>query len=256
MTNSPAVKVVRGDYSASDDGVFTPSEAVRDLSIVMALTGPAGSGKTYTALRLATLLAPEGRIAFIDTENRSALLYRKQFSFFHKGLVAPFRPSNFVKLIDAARKDAYDVLIVDGLTPAWRGPGGVLAIADGDFRGWKVASPEHDKLIAAIVGCRSSQTHIICTIRSKVDYAVQTSKVTGKLEITKLGLQPQQRDDLDYEFDLVLDLDVENTARVTKTRYGGYLPMGATFNKPGEDLANGILAAINSVKGNENDGAA
>jgi len=48
----------------------------------LALDGPVGSGKTYTALLTARALAgSDGRVAVIDTERRSASLYADRFAF-------------------------------------------------------------------------------------------------------------------------------------------------------------------------------
>lgn len=244
MSDKAAVKINAPSYDASVDGLFKPAEQVRDLKIVAAITGPSGSGKTYTALTLAKYLAgPEGRIALIDTEDRSSLIYRKRFSFDFVGLTAPFMPSNYRKYIEGARKAEYDVLIVDSLTPAWTGTGGVLDIAGGDFRGWKIATPEQDKLFRAITSMRGSKTHILCTIRSKQEYKTDTD-LRGKLEIIKLGLEPIQRPGVDYEFDLVLDMNTSNIGKIVKTRYGDYLPMGAQYTQPGEEVAALITQAL------------
>lgn len=234
------------NYDPTVDGLFKPAELIRGLKIVLGLTGPSGSGKTYTALTLATALAgPEGRIALLDTEDGSSLIYRKKFSFNFKGLSAPFLPSNYTKLIEGAKAAKYDVLIVDSLTPVWNGEGGVLSIANGDFRGWKAATPEQDKLFKAITSCRSSGTHIICTMRSKQEYRVETN-IKGGMDIVKLGLEPIQRPGVDYEFDIVLDMNTSNVGKITKSRYGDYLPMGAQYPKPGSELAALVLEALDN----------
>jgi hypothetical protein len=240
---SPA-KMNTPSYDPSVDGLFRAAEQVRELRIVLALTGPSGSGKTYTALTLATELAgPEGRICVVDTEDASSLIYRKRFRFDFANLSAPFMPSNYLKYIQEAKAKPYNVLILDSLTPAWNGAGGVLDIAGGDFRGWKAATPEQDRLFKAITSCRTSRTHIICTIRSKQEYKLDTN-IQGKLEIVKLGLEPVQRPGVDYEFDLVGDLDTSNVLRIVKTRYGDQLPMGARYPKPGQEVASLILEAL------------
>ena len=55
--------------------MFRPATKLK-LKARIALDGPAGSGKSYTALRFAHALAgPSGRVAVIDTEYRSASKY-------------------------------------------------------------------------------------------------------------------------------------------------------------------------------------
>ena len=53
----------------------------RNAKLRLALLGPAGSGKTFSSLRIATALCPGGRIALIDTEHGSASKYAKEFTF-------------------------------------------------------------------------------------------------------------------------------------------------------------------------------
>jgi len=76
---------------------FDFKPAIREnVSLLIALAGASGSGKTYSALRLAKGLAPTGKIAFIDTEARRGLHYADQFDFMHADMRPPFRPENFL----------------------------------------------------------------------------------------------------------------------------------------------------------------
>src|SRR6185312_8498441 len=80
---------------------FAP--AVRDqVSLLIALAGASGSGKTFSALRIAKGMAPSGKIAFIDTEARRGLHYAEQFDFLHTDMRPPFRPERFIEAIRAA----------------------------------------------------------------------------------------------------------------------------------------------------------
>jgi energy-coupling factor transporter ATP-binding protein EcfA2 len=236
------VKINHPTYEATVNTVFKDASILREPRLVMAISGIPGSGKTFTALTLARVLAGEGKIAVIDTENRSSLLYRTQFTFDFVGL-NDHRPSNYVSLIEAAKKAKYAVLIVDGISPAWTG---VLEIAGGDIRGWKVATPEHNKLIQAITSCRSSETHIICTMRSKIEHQITTNPVTNKLEVVKLGLKPIQREDTEYEFDLLLEMTKEHAAIVAKSRYNT-IPVGLEIQKPDREFANLLISALQAV---------
>jgi ABC-type microcin C transport system duplicated ATPase subunit YejF len=67
---------------------FAPARR-EQVSLLIALAGASGSGKTYSALRLARGMAPSGKIAFIDTEARRGLHYAEQFDFMH----ADMRPA-------------------------------------------------------------------------------------------------------------------------------------------------------------------
>ncbi len=184
--------------------------------IRIVLTGPSGSGKSYTALMLATELSKK-RIAVIDTENDSAALYANQFTFDALNLLR-FTPRYYVQMIEAAAQNNYDVCIVDSLTHSWNGRGGILEIAGGNIRGWKDATPQYQALIDCLIRYRR-QMHIICTLRSKMAYNL--SSETGSLVVTKVGLEPIHRSELPYEFDCVIDLSQQHVITVSKSRYAG-----------------------------------
>jgi len=57
----------------------------------------------------------------------------------------------------------------------------------------------------------------------------------GKQVPQKVGMAPIQRDGFEYEFDVFLDMDIENNAIVTKTRCPALT--GKVFSKPGADVA-------------------
>src|SRR5665811_318110 len=94
-----------------------------------AIDGPSGSGKTFTALVAATALAENGKIAVIDTEHGSASLYSDAFSFDVLEL-DNYHPNNYIKAIEMAEKQGYDVIVIDSLSHAWEGEGGALDLAD------------------------------------------------------------------------------------------------------------------------------
>lgn len=200
----------------------------------MALTGPSGSGKTYTALRMATALG--GTIAVIDTEHGSASKYADEFAFDTMELTY-FSPDTYIQAIKLAERGGYAVLVIDSLTHAWNAEGGVLDIANGKFGGWKDATPAHNALIQAIL---SSKLHVIATMRSKTDYAVEQDEKTRKQTVTKLGMAPVQRDGMEYEFDVVGDLDWSHTMRISKTRCRAL--DGKTIRLPGADVIDVLQA--------------
>jgi DNA polymerase III delta prime subunit len=213
----------------------------------MALAGVPGSGKTLTALKIARgLVGPEGRIALIDTESDSALLYADQVDFSHAPL-RTFLPRNYVKLIEDAKSGGFDALIVDSLTHSWNGKAGILEIAGGDFRGWKAATPENQALIEALVACRR-KIHLIATLRSKIDY--QVTNDGGKMQIRSVGLQPVHREDTPYEFDIVghISRSHELTFDAGKSRYPNL--EGLSFQDPGEDVAEIIKARLAQLNSN------
>lgn len=210
----------------------------------LALIGPAGSGKTYTALAIATALANGKRVAVVDTEHGSAEKYADLFDF---DTLTPdlFSPQVYIDAIHDAEQAGYGVIILDSLSHAWSGTGGALELVDraakrsssgNSFGAWREVTPLHNAMVDAIVGAK---LHVIATMRTKTEY-VQDKDDKGKTVIRKMGLQPVQRDGLEYEFDVVADLDQDNTLIVGKTRCP---PLsGGVYPKAGANVA-GILLA-------------
>lgn len=195
----------------------------RKAKLRLALTGPAGSGKTFGALVLAQGLG--GRIAMIDTENGSGDLYANMCDYDIETLAAPYTVQKYLSAIYEAEKEGYDVLIVDSLSHAWSGEGGLLDVhsqltsesrSGNSYAAWRQITPMQNKLIEAII---ASRCHIIATMRSKTDYA-QLQNEKGRTEIRKVGLAPVQRDGVDYEFTVVFDLGMDHSVTVSKDRTG------------------------------------
>lgn len=195
----------------------------RKAKLRLAITGPAGSGKTYGALILAQGLG--GKIAMIDTENGSGDLYAEMCDYDVNTLTAPYSIQKYLTAIHEAEELGYDVLIIDSLSHAWAGEGGLLDVHEqlasssksgNTYSAWRKITPMHNRLIDAML---MSNCHIIATMRSKTDYA-QLQNEKGRTEIRKVGLAPVQRDGMDYEFTVVFDLGMEHTVTVSKDRTG------------------------------------
>jgi hypothetical protein len=190
----------------------------------VALIGPSGSGKTFSALELATGLG--GRIALIDTERGSGELYADKFEYDTLQLEPPFTPKKYIDAIRAAEEEGYNVVIIDSLSHAWAGEGGILDIHDSStnasksgngFQTWKDVTPQHERIVNAILGAK---LHVIGTIRTKTAYEIVEND-RGKKEPKRIGLAPIQRAGLEYEFTCVLDLSVDShIATASKDRTG------------------------------------
>lgn len=192
----------------------------------MTIDGPAGSGKSYTALRFAHALqaAYGGRIAAIDTERGSLSKYVGenpdgipwQFDVLE---LTQFSPEKYTEAIQAAGKMGYGVLIIDSLSHAWEGAGGALEIKDrqggNQYTAWRAVTPIHNRMIDAIL---QSPCHVITSMRSRMEYVQEVDQATGKIAIRKVGLSPVQRPGMEYEFDLVCDIDWSHIMTVSKSR--------------------------------------
>lgn len=192
----------------------------------MALDGPAGSGKTLTALRFAHGLGK--KIAVINTESGAV---EKYLGMAPDGMpfdfdiceLPDFSPTRYTQIIQEAGRSGYDVLIIDSLSHAWAGSGGALELKDrkggNSFTAWKEITPMHNQLIEAIL---RSPCHVIATMRSKMEYVLEEeidAKTGAKKSVPKkVGMAPIQRQGMEYEFDIVADLDWSHTMSVSKSR--------------------------------------
>ena len=190
----------------------------------IAVTGPSGSGKTFSALAWATELAgADGKIAVIDTERDSAKLYADRFNFDTLSLGAPYHPDRLVEILKVAEQEGYAVVVIDSLTHFYNGAGGLLEIVDlagaaakgNGFAGWKVGTPIQQKMVDAILNFNG---HIISTMRAKTEYTLEKDERTGRTAPKKVGMAPQQRDGIEYEFTLVVEMDTEHRTIIGKTR--------------------------------------
>ena len=188
-------------------------KAAREKSrLRLAIEGAAGSGKTMSALKLASGLG--GKIALIDTEVGSASLYADKFDFDVLELTAPFTPERFTEAIKVAEKEGYDIVIVDSITPEWQGEGGCLEIQNklgGKYTDWAKVTPRHNKFIASILG---SKIHVIVTCRTKAVYNYDENSK----KVTKQGTAPIQREGLDFELTVVFSVNENHMATATKDR--------------------------------------
>lgn len=212
------------------------------LKARLMLSGPAGSGKTWSALDIATVLGD--RILVIDTEKESALTYADQFTFTHLPWHAPFEPRELAQvLVEAATE--HDVIIVDSFSHFWTGSGGTLDIAGGRFGGWKTARPAQGDVVDGIL---STPAHVIVCVRSKMEYAQEEVVESGrkKQTVKKLGMAPQQDGTLEYELNLAAELDIDHRINISKSRSTA-VPVGRGYTSGhAADLAKDYLEWLTS----------
>lgn len=186
------------------------------------LSGPSGSGKTFSALRIARAFGP--KILVIDSENGSSEKYADVF-IFDVLVMTSFDPRAYMQAI-RDHEGAYDALVIDSLSHAWAGPGGLLEIVDDiaaraaaaggekdTHSAWRDGGSIQEAFVRSILDCK---TNVIGTVRSK--QKTVRKKVNGKTTIEKIGLQSVQREGLDYEFDVVGRLDMKSNLFIEKTR--------------------------------------
>jgi hypothetical protein len=231
MTTNPFVKAVKSQ-----------------VKLRLALDGPSGSGKTYTALIAATVLAKGGKIAVIDTERKSSSLYSDKFSF-DAVFLDTFSPKSYIDMIKAAEENGYAVIVIDSLSHAWEGEGGALDMVDAatrrsqsgnSYTAWKDVTPIHRKLIDAML---QSPCHIIATMRTKVEYVIETND-RGKSVPRKVGMAPIQRQGMEYEFTIVGDMDTDHNLIISKSRCDFFADK--VENKPSAKFFEPLMSWLNS----------
>ena len=206
----------------------------------MTLDGPAGSGKTFTGLRFAHALIAEfgGRIALIDTERGSASKYAGDAPDgipwnFDVLELTQFSPERYTEAIVDAGRSGYSVLVIDSLSHAWEGVGGALEMkqrAGESWSAWRNITPIHNRMVDAIL---QAPCHVITTMRSRMEY-IQETDDRGRTTIRKVGLAPIQRPGMEYEFDLVCDLDWNHILTVSKSRCSAVTDL--MMEKPGPEF--------------------
>jgi KaiC/GvpD/RAD55 family RecA-like ATPase len=222
------------------NNLFTPATKAK---LRLAIDGPAGSGKTYTALTAATAIADGGKIALIDSEAASASIYADKFSF-DTAVLPDYHPNTYIQYLHAAEQAGYAVVVIDSISHEWDS---CLELVDkfaarnkgNSFGGWGEVTPLHKAFVEAI---QNSPIHVIVTMRSKMDH-VQERDANGRTIIRKVGLQPIQRPGAEYEFTILCSMDVDHNLAVSKSRMDAIAD--AVIRKPGQDFFRKILAWLN-----------
>lgn len=237
--------------------IFEPVSRAKSKARI-AITGPSGSGKTLSALYLAYGLTGDwSRIAFIDTEHERARFYadREDLSvgkFMYAQMKPPYTPDKYIDYVRSAADAVGEngVVIVDSFSHAWDNEGGVLDIKSeiakrqgkNDYTAWDEAGKIQNNLVNTIL---SADCHTIITMRTKMAYAMEIND-RGKTVPVKIGLAPIQRENTEYEFDVVFQLDRQHNATLSKDttfldRWSGMITpelgkqLGDWLNK-GEDV--------------------
>lgn len=194
----------------------------------IAMTGPSGAGKTLSALYLAYGLTGDWqKVALIDTEHERGRFYADRSdlgtgAFLYAALTPPYSPEKYIDYVRSAAQAVGEngVVIVDSFSHAWDNEGGVLDIKSeiakrqgkNDYTAWDEAGKIQNALVNALL---SVPCHTIITMRTKMAYAMEIND-KGKTVPVKIGLAPVQRDSVEYEFDICLQINREHIACASK----------------------------------------
>jgi hypothetical protein len=190
--------------------VFEARPAVRSkVPMWINLVGPSGTGKTYSALRLATGMAKiygDG-VSVIDTEARRSEHYADLFKFNIVDFKAPFGPEDYWAAVEHCLRQGAKTIVIDSMSHEWEGEGGVLETHEVeasrlaekwrstpekcDQAAWQAAKKPHRRMLSRMV--QSGANFILC-YRAK-----EKLKVIPGQQPRPLGWQPVGPDDLAYE---------------------------------------------------------
>jgi hypothetical protein len=173
------------------------------------------------------------RYAVIDTEARSASKYADRYQFVVDNLTDKTVDS-YIASMHSAHEAGYQVLVIDSLSHAWRELTDEVdrltqaSTSKNSILSWAKINPKQKRLVEAILGFPG---HLIATMRSKTEWVIGEGR-GGKMAPEKIGLAPEQGKGLEYEFDLLVELNQKHQAIITKDRTGKF--QDETIDKPGE----------------------
>jgi hypothetical protein len=215
----PPVHSARPQQAPQDDGEFAfrpASKAGRKARL--SIQGMSGSGKTWTGLSIAHGLSEGRKFAVIDTEKGAASLYAG-----HRGIqfdtlaMDRYDPRDLARALEAAAAAGYPTVFVDSLSHFWKGTDGTLDQVEkakskyggNKFAGWKDGTPLQNDMVAAILAYPG---HVVASMRSYTEWVLDNGKPQ------RVGMRPEQRKGIEYEFDVAVAMDLDNTLEVLKSR--------------------------------------
>jgi len=203
---------------------YTFRKAIREeVGLLVGLIGASGSGKSFSAMRLASgMCAPGERFAVIDTEKRRALHYADRFDFDHAQMNEPFRPDAYADAIASAAKAGYKVIVVDSMSHEWSGVGGVLEYQEEELQ--RMAGDDWKKResckMAAWIKPKSAHKHMIQRLLQVNAHLILCFRAEEKVKMEKdaqnktvivpIGWQPICSKELPYELTVSMLLTPEN----------------------------------------------
>jgi hypothetical protein len=232
------------------------------VNLIIGLAGGTGSGKTYSAMKMASGIAGGKPFAVIDTERGRAKHYAREFVFDHCDIDAPFRPEKYARAIIAADDAGYPVIVVDSMSHEWAGEGGILdwqeeeldRMAGDDWKkresckmaAWIKPKMDHKKMVQRLLQVRA---HLILCFRAeeKVEMVKGDDgkmKIVPKTTLTGLdGWVPICEKSLPYELtaSFLLTADAPGVPKPIKLQqqHRAMFPLG----KPIDEAAGQRIAA-------------
>jgi hypothetical protein len=208
---------------------FSDEPATRkETPLLLGFVGPSGTGKTYSALRVATGIqrVTGGEIFGIDTESERMCHYaplkgekadptRGKFQFRHVPFGAPFDPLKYLAAIEHCVSSGASVVIIDSMSHEHDGVGGVLeqhhseslrlaeqyktSIDVVNFSAWGAPKAKRTKLLNTII--TDLKIHVLFCFRAKKKISLPTKKQkeAGQRQPIDQGYMPIAGHEFVYE---------------------------------------------------------
>lgn len=172
----------------------------RDTHLLIALAGASGSGKTFSAMNLATGICGDKPFAVIDTEAGRALHYADQFNFKHADFAPPFTPERYLEAVKAAEAAGFEAIVIDSMSHEFDGEGGIMDMAEkSNMKGpgaWKDPKMRHKKMMNAFLQVRC---HLIFCLRAEEKIDMSKKDDRGRVIVENAGWFPIQEKRFMYE---------------------------------------------------------
>lgn len=231
--------------------------AVREQTpLLIGLSGPSRSGKTFSALRIAKGLAQGGKVYMIDTESKRGLQYATKFKYSHGDFLAPFTNERYLEAIQKAKSEGATVIIVDSMSHAHEGSGGMLEQHEAEldrmagqdwkrrekvtFAAWIKPKASHNRFVQSILQM-GADTHFVFCFRAKDKLILSKGQ-----EPVHAGWTPICGKGFEYEMSFLLVLpegsqgkpDLQATASGLRDPFQDYIKPGIQLDEAlGEKLA-------------------
>lgn len=191
---------------------FELTQARREaVPVMLGIMGATGSGKTYSALRVATgiVSVTGGDIALIDTEGKRGLHHADKFNYRRMAFEPPFGALDYLDAIKQCEAEGARCVIIDSMSHEHEGEGGLLdrveafldRRAGDDFnkrnrlRMAAYIEPKRERSTLVQYLERSTTNVILCF---KAKERVKPVLKGGKMEIQEFGWEPIGGDELAY----------------------------------------------------------
>jgi ABC-type oligopeptide transport system ATPase subunit len=224
---NPKKKEIEMAQVAED--IFTHSPAARIATPLFAgIVGPSGTGKTYSALRLATGMQriTGGEIFGIDTESNRMLHYaplpgekadptKGKFAFQHVKLEAPYGSLRYLNAIRYCASKGAKNIVIDSGSHEHDGVGGVLEQHQAEaekmaketgrsldavkMSAWGVPKANRRKLINSLLTELSVNCIFCFRAKPKLKIATKKEKADGADPVTPLGFCAIAGEEFIYE---------------------------------------------------------